>query len=106
MRLLFDEQIPISVIDHFPGFTCETVHGLGWSGVKNGELLRRAAGVCDVFVTLDRSLQHQQKISSLRFGIVLVRCRSSRVADLLPLVPAIVSAAKSVPAGTLVIAEA
>jgi hypothetical protein len=36
---------------------------IGWSGVKNGELLRRAAGVCDVFVTLDRSLQHQQKIS-------------------------------------------
>jgi predicted nuclease of predicted toxin-antitoxin system len=106
MRLLFDEQFPISIIAHFPDFTCQTVHGLGWSGVKNGELLQLAAGVCDVFVTLDRSLQHQQKVSSLRFGVVLVRCKSNRIADLLPLVPVIVSAAKSVAAGTVVIADA
>jgi hypothetical protein len=29
------------------------VHSLGWSGIKNDELLRRAYSVCEVFLTLD-----------------------------------------------------
>jgi hypothetical protein len=48
---------------------------MGWSGVENGELLRRAAGRTDVFVTMDRRLQHQQKVAELSYGVVLVRAR-------------------------------
>ena len=106
MRLLFDEQFPIAIVRHFPGFLSQTVHGLGWSGMKNGELLRLAASVCDVFVTLDRGLEHQQKIASLPFGVVLVRSRSTRIADLEPLVPSIVSAIRRVLPGSLEIANA
>jgi hypothetical protein len=49
------------------------VHGHGWAGIKNGELLRRAHGECDVFVTLDRNLEFQQNLKILRFGVVVVR---------------------------------
>jgi hypothetical protein len=36
---------------------------MGWAGVKNGELLTRAAGEFDALITIDRSMTFQQKIS-------------------------------------------
>jgi hypothetical protein len=70
-----------------------------WSGVKNGELLRRAHGVCEVFVTLDRNLEFQQNIKVLPFGVVVVRSISNRMADLAPHVSSILAAANRVIAG-------
>ena len=84
MRILLDEYFPADFAHLFIGYDIETVHSLGWSGIKNGDLLRRARSVCDVFVTLDRNLEFQQNIKVLPFGIVLVRARSNRVADLTP----------------------
>ena len=45
--------------------------GLGWSGVLNGELMRRARECCDVFVTLDRNIEFQRNIFALPFGVIL-----------------------------------
>lgn len=75
------------------------MHGLGWSGVKNGELLRRAQEVCDVFMTMDRNLEFQQNLKALRFGIVVVRSISNRLTDLKPHVAAILAAASRVAPG-------
>ena len=63
-----------------------TVQGLGWSGTLNGELLRRASGNIEAFVTMDRKLERQHDISALPFGVVVVRARSSKMQDLLALV--------------------
>ena len=60
MRILLDENFPADFAKLLVKHDVSTVHSLGWSGVKNGELLRRADGVCEVFVTLDRSLEFQQ----------------------------------------------
>jgi hypothetical protein len=79
----------------------DTVSGRGWSGIKNGELLRRMSGHYDVLVTMDRSIEFQQRISTLPFGIVLVRARSNRMDDLRPLVPSILSALAVVEPGCL-----
>jgi hypothetical protein len=57
---------------------------LGWSGIKNGDLLQRAAGQYDVLITMDRGIEFQQQISLLPFGIVLVRARSNRLQHLRP----------------------
>jgi predicted nuclease of predicted toxin-antitoxin system len=59
MRILLDENFPVDFAAMLTGHEIATVHSLGWSGIKNGELLRRAHAVCDVFVTLDRNLQFQ-----------------------------------------------
>ena len=56
MRLLLDENFPADFAKLLGDHEVTTVHSLGWSGIKNGELLRRAHTVCDVFVTLDRNL--------------------------------------------------
>lgn len=93
MRILLDENFPADFAKLFVDQEIFTVHSLGWSGIKNGELLRRAQSACDVFVTLDRNLEFQQNIRILPFGIVLVRSISNRLADLIPHVASIVSAA-------------
>ena len=66
------------------GHQTSNVHSHGWAGIKNGELLRSAHGVCEVFVTLDRNLEFQQNIKILQFGIVVVRARPNRIVDLKP----------------------
>lgn len=66
-----------------------TVHGFGWAGVQNGELLRRAAGQIEAFLTMDRKLEHEHDLSVLSFGVVVIRARSNRVQDLRPLIGAI-----------------
>jgi len=50
------------------------------------------SGQYDDLVAMDRSIEFQQPISTLPFGIALVRARSNRMEDLRPLVPSILSA--------------
>lgn len=76
MRILLDENFPADFASLLTELDVIHVHGLGWEGIKNGELLRRAAEICDVFVTLDRNL------------------RSNRMADLKPIIPALLAAAR------------
>lgn len=101
MRILLDENFPIDFTKLLVGHEVTTihVHSLGWSGIKNGELLRRAYSVCDVFVTLDRNLEFQQNIKVLPFGVVVVCARSNRVADLAPHIANILEAASRVAPG-------
>ena len=89
MRVLLDENLPHDLIGELDGLDVVTVQGLGWAGVKNGELLRRAAGHISAFVTMDRKLEREHDLSALPFGVVVVRARSNRVQDLRPLVVAI-----------------
>ena len=99
MRILLDENFPIDFANLLMEHEVLTVHGLGWLGIKNGELLRRACGVCEVFITLDRNLEFQQNIKVLPFGIVLVHARSNRMSDLTPHISSILAAAGRVSSG-------
>lgn len=106
MRILVDENFPADFAKLIEGHEVSTVHGLGWSGIKNGELLRRAGGVFDVFLTLDRNLEFQQNIASLSFGVVVVRAASNRLADLKPHLPSILAAVNQAEAGQVLHAGA
>jgi Domain of unknown function (DUF5615) len=99
MRILLDENFPADFATLLVGHDASNVHSHGWAGIKNGELLRRAHGVCEVFVTLDRNLEFQQNIKILPFGIVVVRSRSNRIVDLTPHIPGILLAASQVGPG-------
>lgn len=101
MRLLLDENFPADFAKLLAGHEVATVHSLGWSGIKNGELLRRAHTVCEVFVTLDRNLEFQQNIKALSVGIVVVRSVSNRMVHLTPHIDSILEAAKRVTVGTV-----
>jgi hypothetical protein len=58
-------------------------------------------GQYDALVTMDRSIEFQKLIATLRFGIVLVRARSNRMQDLMPLVPSIRSALDTLKPGRI-----
>ncbi|MBI4408963.1 MAG: DUF5615 family PIN-like protein [Gemmatimonadetes bacterium] len=99
MRVLLDENLPIDLAPEIAGHEVDTVLGLGWSGINNGELLRRCAGRFEALVTMDRNLQFQQPISRQPFGVILVRARSNRLAHLRPLMPQLLSALEALRPG-------
>ena len=92
MRVLLDENLPVHLAAELAGHEVGTVAGLGWRGIKNGELLHRAQRSFEVLVTMDRNLEFQQNISGLQLSILLILAHSNRMVDLRPLVPAILEA--------------
>lgn len=43
---------------------------MGWTGIKNGDLIRLAEEQFDVFVTSDQNLRYQQNLEARRIAIV------------------------------------
>lgn len=81
-RVLLDENLPGLVKRDLAEHDVQTVAEAGWAGTKNGALLQLAESGFDVFVTADRNLEHQQTLSTLRLGIVLLAAGSTRLDDL------------------------
>jgi hypothetical protein len=101
VRVLLDENLPHDLIAALSEHAVSTVQGMGWAGVENGELLNRAGGHTDAFITMDRKLERQQNLAVLPFGVVLVVARSNRVQDLLPLIPDVLAALDRIQPGRL-----
>jgi hypothetical protein len=98
-RVLLDENLPRLLKRELPGFQVRTVVEVGWAGIKNGQLLRLAAAEFDVFVTADQNLPYQQSLASLELGFVVLRARTTKLEDLLPLVSVILESLAGVKAG-------
>jgi predicted nuclease of predicted toxin-antitoxin system len=101
VRVLLDENLPRDLVRALPGHDVVTVHGLGWAGLRNGELLARAAGHVDAFITMDANIEFQQRLAGRPFGVVVIHARSNRVADLLPLADLVLAALADTPPGTV-----
>jgi hypothetical protein len=72
-------------------FEVRTVADQGWVGISNGQLLNLAAAEFDVFVTVDRNLPFQQHLPKFDIAVILLRAKTNRIADLVALVPDLVS---------------
>ena len=59
-----------------------------------------------MFLTGDQNLEFQQNVSKRRVGIVVLHAASNALEDLLPLVPAALTAIETVQPGQLVKVEA
>lgn len=101
MRILLDESLPWELKAELPGHDVQTVQEAGWSSLKNGELLVRAAGKFDVFVTADQNLQYQQNLSTLPVAVVVLVGKSNRIQDLRPLLPDLLGSLPNLSARTL-----
>jgi len=99
LRVLFDNCVPKRLAATIEGHVVASVIDLGWASLKDRELLDRMAGRYDVLVTVDRGIRHQQRLHDRPFGIVLLRARTNRFADLVPLVPALLEKLRDVKAG-------
>jgi hypothetical protein len=93
VKLLLDENLPHDLRHHLPGHDVFTVRYMGWSGISNGELLRRAADDgFDAMLTLDNGVAYQQNVQSLPVAVVILSAPSNDIGDLLPLVPQLLTA--------------
>jgi Domain of unknown function (DUF5615) len=103
VKILLDECIDWRLSREIHGHDVRTAGQMGWTGVKNGELLARAASEFDVFVTVDRNLSFQQNVANLTLAVVVLRAKSNRLGDLQPLVQGLISAANSAKPGTVTV---
>ena len=102
MRVLLDESLPRQLRHELAEYEVTTVPEAGWAGMKNGDLLRLAEPLFDVFVTMDRRLPFQQNLTGLQLCIVILMARSNDIADLLPLGSSLRSAVTSAVPGEVV----
>ena len=88
MRVLLDECVPRRLRRELPGLDVSTVPDEGWASRRNGDLLRLMLGAgFTVFVTMDRNLGYQQNVAAAGVAVVVLRARTNRLRDLLPLMP-------------------
>ena len=98
-RVLLDENLPRLLKRELFGFEVRTVAEMGWAGVKNGKLLRLVEAEFDILVTADQNLSYQQPVMSFQLGFAVLRARTTKLEDLLPLVPALQEALDDLQAG-------
>jgi rRNA-processing protein FCF1 len=88
MRILLDECVPRPLKRELADYEIQTVVEMGWSGTKNGELLRlmNQEGFT-ILLTSDQNLRYQQNLEQAGVAIVVLVARSNRLLDLVPLIP-------------------
>lgn len=89
MRLLLDESVPNGFRRSLLSHAVRTVVEMGWSGVKNGQLLALAANEFDAFITVDKNLPYQQNLTTLPLAVIVLDVVSNDLPTLLPLIPAL-----------------
>lgn len=103
MRVLLDENIDHSLRGQFDAsLEVLTVDECGWKGKKNGDLLRAAQVDFDVFVTMDKNLEYQQNLKAFALGFVVIRAKSNSYYDVMPLMPKVNAAIKTIKPGSVV----
>jgi len=104
MKILLDECLPSELRGILVGMghECQTVRQAGFGSKKNGELLMIAEGRWEVLLTSDRNIKYQQNMTGRNVSIVILRAKSNRMKDLLPLMPACGDAFLSIQSGQIV----
>ena len=87
MRILIDECLNWRICRALSGHYCVSVQKMGWAGLTNGELLREAERDFDVFITGDRNLSYQQKVSTFDIAVVILHAASTQLHHTIPLMP-------------------
>jgi hypothetical protein len=107
MRILLDECVPRPLRLELPEHEVRTVVEIGWSGKKNGELLRlMILEGFSVLLTADRNIGYQQNMQTIGAAVVILMARSNRLRDLVPLMPAARAALATIQPGNLIHVQA
>jgi hypothetical protein len=78
MKILLDECVPWPMHRILIGHTCSTAQREGWGGIANGQLLQRAEGQFDLFITADQNMQYQQNLQGRLIAVVLLSTNKLR----------------------------
>lgn len=82
MKILVDECVDWRILRDLTDHDAKTVKQLGWEHTEDGSLLSLAATQFDVFLTVDKDLPREQNLANFDIAVVLLRGRTTRLADL------------------------
>jgi len=105
VRVFLDECIDWRLSRDIGGHDVKTARQMGWTAIKNGELLALAAAHFDAFLTVDRNLSFQQNLATLPIAVIILRAKSNRLSDLRPLVQGLLSTIESAKRGMLTVVD-
>jgi hypothetical protein len=105
VKLLLDECVTRFLKRDFVGHEVSTVEDAGLKGLENGDLLKAAAGIFDVPVTVDRNIPHQQNLSGLGIAVLILSTKRNNYARLKPLVPDALKALQTIKLGDTISVE-
>jgi len=72
-RVLIDEGVPHGIRTWLKDAEVFSVQWLGWSGIKNGELIQRINdNSFAVVITNDQQWRHQQNMKVWTFGVIVL----------------------------------
>lgn len=83
MKILLDENIDVNFKEDLLEYNIDTVKDKGWTGIENGKLLELVIkNGYEFFITLDSNLRYQQNLSQIKFYIIILKAKNSRLAHL------------------------
>jgi len=101
VKVLVDEYVDWRLSREILGHEVKTARQMGWSTIKNGELIVLAAKEFDVFVTVDRNLSFQQNLPDFVLAVIVLCATSNRLSDLRRLIPGLLASISTAEAGTV-----
>jgi hypothetical protein len=101
VKVFLDECVDWRLSRAIVGHEVKTARQMGWQAIENGKLLALASQAFDVFVTVDRNLPFQQNLATSPLAIVILRARTNRLADLMPLLPGLTAAIEAATPGVV-----
>ena len=103
MRILIDECLNWRLGRALTGHYAVSAQRMGWSGIKNGELLALAEqNQFDVFLTGDRNLSFQQNTTALRIAVIVLEAEGIQLHHTLPLIPKVLALLSSLAPGQVI----
>ena len=102
MRVILDECLPRGLKPLMIGHSVRTVRNERWNGIKNGKLLLLIETKFDAFITVDRGLEHQQKTTSVKIGIVVMEAIDNSLPTLELLVSEMLSVLNRIKPGQVI----
>lgn len=107
LRILLDENVDCLLRPHFHSdFDLRTVPEEGWSGISDGDLLRRASGRFDVLVTMDQNLPYQQSLPAFAVAVVVLKASSNAFPDVVECMPEVNEQVRHADAGEATVVAA
>ena len=88
MKILLDECVTKRLKKYLEEFEVFTVRELELSGIKNGKLMAYCAeNDFDILLTIDKNLVFQQNLDKYPVTIVVLNCSTSKIEELVTLMP-------------------
>jgi hypothetical protein len=106
MKILLDECVTKKLKPHLNEYEIFTVTEMGWSGLKNGKLMTACVeNAFDILLTIDKNLAFQQNLEKYYVTIVVLNTLTSKIEDIIPLIPAFKKQVSNVEKGKVYLIE-